>query len=360
MRVVFRRSDWLFFAVVASVLFAAFARAQGPPVPQDRPDVPRDSGAPSVPGVSELLQIPKAKPVSAIETPAQARDRAAKEGKPYAVFVGVPLRSIAGVVCVRMDDLDDGGTGPRIMVYPLTAQGYHAREQGRGTLPATATDAAIRREAGLSLPAIPFRPNAKREARDFPSVEGDSLAFLRGMESYTSATRVQVTFRRWSGMITSASRESQEARWNIPGGLTGVEGWSSTLYRSRGRRATVFLVRQDPSDGNSAVTWNRRYPDGSQFADVLRNADGEIFEVRYAEKSDGQWDRYILYRNVAARPHGYDGIARGSCVSCHRDKPGSSEYGGAAIPGGDEIFSESIDPVESGRVVQGGFGTRLN
>lgn len=329
-------------------VIAAFG--QGPPVPSDRPDVPRDGGAPGVPGVSE----PKAKPLAAMLTHATAYALAKKEHKPLVLFVDMEARQIAGIVTVSVPTLNDDAD-PRIVAA--------ADPDSRGlTLSADATDAQIRRAAGMWVQpvATPFeRKSAKREGLESLPVGGDgSLAFLSDLEVYQSARRVQVSFRRWSGMITSTSRESVEARWKTNGGLVGVEGWTSTLYRSRGERARVFLARDDPSDGNSQVTWQRSYGDVT-FADVLRNADGEVFEVRVAEKSGGVWDRYAAYQNAAARPHGYSGLPRKACVECH-NRAGENAYGSAAIPGGDTVFSDAIEPVESGRTVQGGFGTRLN
>lgn len=184
------------------------------------------------------------------------------------------------------------------------------------------------------------------------------LPFLADLEPYTSARYTQQTFRRWSGVITSASRSTLERKWLFPGGLADVEGWTSELRKSRNATARIFLKRQDPDDGNSAVTWDRAYPDGSVFADVLRNSSGDVFEVRVAERRDGQWDRFVAYRNISARPHGYRPLASRQCASCH-DQAGVSEYSQGAVPGGGGVLSEPIEPVENRHNVQGGYGTQL-
>ena len=338
---IFHRSDLIFFAIVAVLVIAAFAKAQGPPVPQDRPGVPRDDGAPAVPGASKPL--PKPKQVAAVETPAQARDRAVKEGKPYAVFVGVAIRSIPGVVCVRMDDLDDGGNGPRIMVYPLTARGWHAREAGRGTLPATATDAAIRREAGLSLPAIPFEKlNAKREARGMPSVDGvDSpwlsggetaaikaawpkgVAFGKNLKFYSLAPRYQNLWTmdggRFKGWRADPLDEEFRHELVVSGGMASLNAsaWKSVkgLDIPEGKKIAVWKEDADVRAFALVPRWRWQFPVGTTAYDVLFSGDS-IFEIRTQTRSESEWETKITYRNKAAAPADYRVTVR-ACASCH-------------------------------------------
>ncbi len=118
-------------------------------------------------------------------------------------------------------------------------------------------------------------------------------------------------------------------------------------------------MRQDPNDGDSAVTWDRKYPTGFVFFDVLRNREGKNFETRVSEMmSDGRWDRYILFSDPKTAPHGFVSPTQGQCVECH-SQAGRSDYGGAAVPGGGGILSDPYQDLERGRTVQGGFGTRL-
>ena len=181
--------------------------------------------------------------------------------------------------------------------------------------------------------------------------------YLAALEQYQSATKTQVTFRRVTGYIAPADRSLVEERWNVPGGLLGVRGWTSALFRSQ-HRPRVFLARQSPYSDVDAVTWYREYPNGTTFADVLQNDAGEVFEARIAEKRGGKWDRYVAYRNAAHRPAGYLPPKRSACESCH-SQTGIAVYGGAAIPGGDGVFSDPYHHLEAGQTVQFGNGLSL-
>lgn len=299
-------------------------------------------------------QPANAPPVKAPPVKAQSESPPPMVAKslPLVVFSHLTFRAIDGVNVKRDDSWHPS---PAISIYPL---GY-----GQGVvLPANATDAQIRREAGLEQPirAVPFR---RLRAGEVPIVDGSEdvagrLPFLRDLVPYTSATNTQTTFRRWSGVIVPSSRDSLENKWRVPGGLDGVHGWSSQLLKSRNAVASEFLVRQDPGDHSSAITWGRAYPDGSIFADVLRNSDGHVFEVRVAEKFGDQWRRFVAYRHDAARPVGYVRPTSRQCVECH-SSAGRSEYAGAAIPGADGILSDPIDVIERGESVQGGYGLSL-
>jgi len=281
-----------------------------------------------------------------------AVDVARTEGKPLVLFVAIPVREVVGCVTVRVSDLD-GNAKQRITVFRAGAT------VGEVLWP-DASDKRIRIAAGLEQPiaAGPFlRPGEVPTADD--NLDGGLPSFLADLEPYTTATRVQFTERRWSGVISSVSRAGNlELKWRVPGGLAGVNGWSSRLYRSKSMLASVFLVRQDPNDSVSAVTWSRNYPDGAVFADVLRNESGRVFEVRVAEKRAGEWERFVAYRDIGARPHGYNQPRRSECRACH-DEAGRSEYGGAAVPGADTVISEPIPIVERGQSVHGGNGTKL-
>ena len=217
------------------------------------------------------------------------------------------------------------------------------------------TDAISGRKA-VSQSAVPFRSALRPGEVQTADVEEQwpvGLAFLNDLEPYTTAQRVQKSGRRWSGVIWSEPRDGSELKWRVPGGMDGADGWSSVLYRSQLQKAKVALDYAAPSK-NDTITWHRTYPDGAIFADVLRNRDGLIFEVRVAEKQGGRWDRYVAYRKESYAPSGYRRLSRQQCADCH-EKAGNAEYGGLAIPGGDTILSDPIPIVESGQSVQGGL-----
>ncbi len=291
----------------------------------------------------------------------KAHAQASLYGKPFVVFVGIPSRDVKGCVTVSVDTFN-GSAKQRIVVCPNVNEAdtnYYAVND----------DAAIRQRAGLeaSVSAIPFASSSRERSQ--AGIADDShfvggrwqagLAFLNDLEPYQSARRVQQTFRRWSGYIGSVDRLSVKPEWRIAGGLVGVSGWSNQLFRTPNLRQATSLVRQDESDSSSAVTWWRNYPSGATFADVIRNDDGRIFEVRVAEKHGANWERYVAFRDVSARPHGYESLTRSQCANCH-NQAGNSAYADSAIPGADTIISDPIEPVESGRMVQGGFGVNLN
>jgi len=291
-------------------------------------------------------------------TYAEVKAKCEKEGKPLVIFVGCKGRSLKFSVGIGVAEgyFEDY---PAKCIIVGDSKGYV-----KGVLSSTATDALIEDcLKGVSQSASPFRQGllrrGERRTADDDRLDPQLRDLLADMEPYESAKMTQTTFRRWVGYITPSSRLSLENKWIVPGHLDGVEGWSSRLYRKRGIKATEFLIRQDPNDGDSAVTWGRSYPDGAEFVDVLRNEKGILFEVRVASKQDGSWERYVAYRVREEVPTGYVKPRSADCRSCH-SQAGRSEYAGAAIPGSDTVISEPINALEHGGSVQGGYGTRLN
>lgn len=260
----------------------------------------------------------------------------------YVLFVKTEERGVGGHVTFRNDNAYE-----QPGIYWITAAGAW-RLHGD-------PDVAIRE---VSQPALPFskRSGELRSIADDDRTDPRFADILSGLQPYTTATKTQTTFRRVVGFIRPESRLTMPNKWNVPGHLDGITGWSSRLYKNAS--AQVFLVRQDPLDTVSAVTWGRSYPDGTTFADVLRGPTGEVFEVRLAQKRVGEWERFVAFTDANHRPKGYVRPTSNDCKACHRE-PGVSAYGGSAIPGGDSIFSDPFDVLESGRVVQGGNGTSL-
>jgi hypothetical protein len=293
----------------------------------------------------------------------EAYDLAVSKSKPLIVFVAVDIREVKGCVSVALDDFY--GATPRVIVGVPGKIG--------AVLPVTATDAEILaavKGEGLAAPkggqptGRPFGQSSVAATADdsrASSVEEPippHLTIFADMERYTSARMTQRSFRVQSGMINAVPRTVLANKWLVPGGLDGVRGWKSTLYRSRDRNAPVVLAPVEPGVFGTAITYQRPYRNDVDFADILRNDAGKIFEIRVAEKRDGKWDRYVAYRNKAAQPVGYVVLRSKDCQSCH-EKAGSAEYAGAAIPGSDTIFSDEIEPVETGNTTNGDFGSSL-
>lgn len=330
--------------IQAIALTAALILNQPPAIPSGPPPMP--DGPPAI------------KLVKKGGEPIKAPAKVVRPTGDHVLFVGVEEAPVSGRVTFRDDEAYQ-----RPGVYWITSKGAWRLDDSLPPL-----DSIIHLEGLVSRPAVPFvnrRLPQRRGELPRPTAEDDRrdprfADMLAGMEPYETASQTQTTFRRVVGFIRPDSRLVVPSKWNAPGHLDGVEGWSSRLYKTRAT-PQVFLARQDPFDSVSAVTWARSYPDDTWFADVLRGPKGEVFEVRMAHKDRGQWNRFTAFADPSAQPRGYVRPTSNDCRSCHNgaEKPGTSAYGGSAIPGGDSVFSDPFDLLEAGRIVQGGNGTQL-
>ena len=310
--------------------------------------------------------------------------RYACQKSPCVVFVRCPPRSIAGASVYHEPDGFTDTSGAAIIVSP---DGVH-----RIDLPASASNeaimAALRSDGpragtaqvtgtwqpagwGVSRQASPFDAPAVIADGDnmFRRLRNDDLrATLASMVRYEPARFTQRVFNRTE--TKPVDRNTLEAKWRVPGGLTNAHGWSSVLYKYIPKGGEVWrgdiqvfannywmtidgqlVLGEDGKAKKSYQTetaWQRRYPDGTVFADVLANSDNEIFAVRFAEKVDGAWDRYTPYKNRRAEPLGYVQPSSKQCVECH-SQAGTGGYGDAWIPGGDTVISEPFAQFERGR-----------
>jgi hypothetical protein len=151
------------------------------------------------------------------------------------------------------------------------------------------------------------------------------------------------------GMIDRMPRAANEAKYQAPGGMVGIEGWRSDLYKfvpeqPRGWVGFISVKQGPPLAGyQSEYGFRRSYPDGTYFADVL-SYRGKVFEARIREKKDGQWESYVAYKDASARPPGYHGLKQ-NCASCHQDT-GTGNYGAALVAGGDTVISDPFPELE--------------
>jgi hypothetical protein len=198
-------------------------------------------------------------------------------------------------------------------------------------------------ERQVSQPAVPFQEASVAD-------DDDPLHRLWGPHDYTLyrpakyTQRIAVTNDR--DTITPVPRTQLEAHWQVPGGLVGVSGWRSTLYKRLPGEPHTRIANLPVWNGSNYQYnrgWHRSYADESEFLDVLVNDLGAVFEVRRAYKLDGAWYRSVHYRNRSARPSGYTGT--GDCVSCH-GQAGSGSYAAGLVPGGDTILSDPIAGLE--------------
>lgn len=317
-------------------LLALAMIAQGPP--QAPPVVPAPPQAPP--------------PSFGNERPAMtytiASKLAAESGRPLVVFIGVPPRQVSGTLTSTRTSLP-GVAGPAVVIA-LPSRGWL---YWKATLSADASDEDIYRAAGLEVrqAPIPFSappdpPTADVDAKRRRERLFKRLPFLAELVPYKRARMTQeIAVTDGRDRISSVPRSVMEAKWNAPGGLSGIDGWQSDLYKSvaGGRQWVGNIDVFNGANFQANRGWKRSYADGTVFADVL-SYRGRTFEVRVAEKRDGVWDRYIAYKDVEARPPGYHGLKQ-SCASCHNEA-GTGSYAAGLIPGGDTIISHSFDALE--------------
>lgn len=271
---------------------------------------------------------------------------------PVVVFVRCEPRKVQGVKVCHEPKVFADTDGAAVVVSPDGTK--------RVDLPATASDSEIRQAAGLERPlARPFsRPGERRIADDDGKAAGPwpkTIAKIDGMELYTPARFTQaiaqtkfVGARDFVPTQTPVHRSNLKMEWQVPGGMEGVDGWRSDLYKHipKGwqREWTARLpVLNSFGNFQYELGWTRAYPDGTVFVDVLSN-EGKVFEARIAEKQEGKWERYVAYRDADAYPSGYSGLTK-TCTSCHQ-QAGSGGYGVGLVPGADTIISDPFPALE--------------
>lgn len=273
-------------------------------------------------------------------TPAQAQRLHDLTGAPWVRFVGLASRKIDGAIVTEED-------GERcVWVYPGDKWAYK--------LSGSPSNAEIRSKLWpkeASQTATPFRDlltrrwTARRDdLRPAPAVRG--LGFLADLEPYHTARYTQeIAVTNERDRITPIHRKHLETRWQVPGGLDGLTGWTSRLFHSAsGRRFIADIPVWNGSNYQNNRGWQRRYDDGTVFADVL-STDAGIFEVRVAEKTNGEWQRYVAYSDVTKAPVGYRRLSSADCRKCHAEA-GTGNYAAPLVPGGDTVFSDPYPAIE--------------
>lgn len=189
-----------------------------------------------------------------------------------------------------------------------------------------------------------------------PLPEGFDIA---GMKRYKRASMTQEIFVLESGgrdydKIIPKSRldlHARDNRWLVSGGLLGIAGFRSDLYRndtaanSREYVGDISVLNSLGYHQNNRG-WRREFADGSKFLDVL-SAGGEVFEIRQRLKESGKWRNSVIFTDEAARPKGYTGLTV-ACVSCHnaKDGAGTGPYAGPLVLGSDQTFSYPFAALE--------------
>jgi hypothetical protein len=199
--------------------------------------------------------------------------------------------------------------------------------------------------------AIPFdlsfsRKIALREVLVDGKASWPTMGRLSGMERYKPAKLTQSIFKYTgnpNGIIRGVPRSETEPKYQVPGGLVGVKGWRSELYRyvpDEPRQFHVmFPVRNSVGYIQHEAAFQRQYPDETEFDDVLVNeSSGRVFEHRVSQKLNGRWERFVAFKDASERPTGYQPLKSGECQGCHNHS--DRTYGNGLPSGGDEIFSD--------------------
>lgn len=250
------------------------------------------------------------------------------------------------VVSLRDDNYGRPG------VYLFLASDLDHSYRFAPTVSSTEINAWVRGRA-VSQTATPFVEPPSSAERDGDDVAAGpwpkSLPKPNELRRFTRARYTQaIATTNNAPSIDLVHRSRLEAKWQVPGGLEGIVGWRSDVYRMRAKVKTwrAFMpVRNSFGYFQNELGYTRSYEDGATFADVL-STEGKVFEVRYAVKRDGQWDRFVAFKDVSARPHGYVPPTSRQCVECH-SQTGSGNYGVGMVPGGDSIISEPLEGLEA-------------
>lgn len=288
------------------------------------------------------------------ETYTAGAKQAVATGRPLVTFLGHPSRPIAGCEVAYTKAL--AGYSAPAVVISVPGQGWL---EEKAVLPATSTDVKILealRSKAVSRPAAPFTPSEQPAERD-ADLPDEVSSILDNMVRYRTTRVAQVSGNRSGGGANSTvSRLSIPSKWQQPGGLEGLTGWSNRLYRKADNPVRNWLGHVDANDrwadgrvisnwgGLSEITYQRQYGEGAKFADVLSTSTG-VFEVRLAEKINGEWRRSIPYRDQKAEPTGYKRVNLQQCAECH-NQAGDGQYGTARIIGGDGVLSDPFQGLE--------------
>lgn len=158
----------------------------------------------------------------------------------------------------------------------------------------------------------------------------------------TTTQRIDITDGRYT--IDEVPITSLEEKWQVSGGMVGIEGWHSDKYKLIPGEVKTWVGDIPVWVGTNFQTLRgikRLYPEGTRFDDVLSNDKGDVFAHRVRRKVNGKWKSEVLYVNDEARPQGFTKLGQ-SCSSCH-EKAGTGNYGEGLIPGGDTILSDPLD-----------------
>ena len=271
-------------------------------------------------------------------------EQAYRNGKPLVTYLGCTPRVISGAVVCQSEAIT-GYSAPAIIIS-VPGDDWLVL---RAVLSANASDAQIQQA---------MKPRQVQTSMSVPFAEPEGnlpeavALLLTGMQNYTPTKVAQVSGNRSGGGANwVVSRLSIPSKWQQPGGLEGLTGWSNKLYRKSNNPVRNWMGHVNDWEHyggtwGSEITYQRSYGEGAKFADVLSTPTG-VFEVRVAEKIGGEWRRSIPYRDKTAEPANYVRVSLTKCAECH-DQAGDGGYGTARIIGGDGVLSDPFPALEGG------------
>lgn len=325
------------FFATCIVLFASVANAQPPQVtvPPQAPPVEAD---PSPPVVKKELSEYEIKYLQAMRTKT-----------PFVVYVNCDERKVSGTIGIRVDE-NNGDARPRIIVAPRLPA-------GGPMLSPNATIDQIRAASteGTEAKAMPspfgLRPGEEQRTADDDAPWPAGLPFPTGAQRYAPSKFTQRTFNK--GIIEPVRRAELKMKWQVPGGMEGVRGWRSDLYRyvPDGYQDSwkAWIAVFNGSNDQDEVAWTRSRPEGTFYMDVLSHK-GKVFEVRVRERDKDyagnlKWSSFISFRDPESRPPGYVALTSKDCAGCHNEA-GTGGYGVGLVPGGGTVLSDPFPSLE--------------
>jgi hypothetical protein len=230
----------------------------------------------------------------------------------------------------------------RVLLMLLLAISFFwlARQEPREQEPTPARVAAGHQRIVCVPPepiSVPPEPISIPEHRSLP-------AWLTRYEKAGYTQRIAVTDGR--DTITPVPIAGIESKWHQPGGMEGVQGWRSELYKyvAGGQAWVGDIAVWNGSNFQNNRGHKRLYGDGTVFVDAL-TYQGKPFEIRRRTKKNGRWESDVIFRDKAAYPPGYAGLKGQTCSSCH-DEAGTGGYAVGLVPGGDGVLSDPFEGLE--------------
>lgn len=310
-------------------------------------------------GAKELPELPEfpLPPIPALTWREAIKD---KSNLPLVAFIGCEQRDIPGALIAHEDSLK--GWPAKCIVVSVRNGSY----RDAYAISHEATDADIKNSIAsaekLKKPWSndPFHNDYRRrgEAKFLNDIESarsrwpsSAVPFPFEAVRYRPARYTQSIFKfvgSEQGIIRPVHRSELKMESQIPGGMEGIDGWTSDLYKYvPGMEASTVskLVPVKNSFGHYQNEWAyvRDYPDGTWFADLL-SYHGKPFELRIREKNEGKWESYVAYKDKEARPPNYAGLSK-KCAECH-NQAGSGDYGVGLWSGSDTVISDPFAELE--------------